>query len=140
MRVPEVSDEKEDGGDEGTDDERPRRPGRIGGAPVDDRSIPRLSYSANVPASDLREAQAVANALGGLVGPPAEEWQLTIVEPEGAEYWEVTLRGNLAGEPWTLSHKFHGPERVAERVIEYFRRALAAAGAGGAKGLAPAQT
>jgi hypothetical protein len=107
---------------------------------MDDRSMPRLSYSANVPASDLREAQAVANALGGLVGPPAEEWQLTIVEPEGAEYWEVTLRGDLAGEPWTLSHKFHGPERAAHGVIDYFRRALAAAGAGGAKGVEPTRT
>ena len=100
---------------------------------MDDRSMPRLSYSANVPASDLREAQAVANALSALVGPPPEEWQLTIVEPEGAEYWEVTLRGELAGEPWTLSHTFPGPERVADGVIDYFRRALAAAGPGKAQ-------
>ena len=100
---------------------------------MDDLPMPRLSYSANVPASDLREAQAVANAVSGLVGSSAEEWQLTIVEPEGAEYWEVSLRGDLAGKPWTLSHKFHGPERVADGVIDYFRRALVAAGAGKAQ-------
>jgi hypothetical protein len=95
--------------------------------------MPRLSYSANVPARDLREAQAVANAVSGLAGSPEEEWQLTIVEPEGAEYWEVTLRGDLAGEPWTLSHKFHGPERLADGVTDYFRRALVAVGAGRAQ-------
>lgn len=87
-----------------------------------------LRYSANIPASDLSEAQAVANALNRLIRHSAGQWLLTIAEPEGAEYWETILQREHAGNNLVINRNFHGAEREADHVFKYLRDVLEQAG------------